>query len=175
MLLRTGATRRQAIATRRFDATWRRADRWGLVVTKPDQPPAGAELAAWLTAAADLAATTGRTAAAPAYESAVRRWPDAPTAWLGLGNARLAAGDLDGAETAYAAAVHVHPTDAAARNNLALLLARRGCVRAAHAEITRAADDARGTPFEADVADSLRQINASGTGNAGNCPTDLAR
>ena len=171
LLLRTGTTRRDAIAVARFDATWRRADRWGIVLVKPDEPPAGAEVDAWLTAAGELSATAGREVAAPAYAAAVRRWPGASQSWLGLGNALLAAGDVGGAEAAFTAAIRARPGDAASRNNVALLLAGRGCFQAATAAIGRARADARGTTFEAEVDDSARQIAQTATNDAALCPS----
>jgi tetratricopeptide (TPR) repeat protein len=170
ILLRSGATRRDAVATARFDATWRRADRWALVVVRPEDIPAGATAVAWLAAASELQATAGAAIAAPGYATAVRRWPDEPFAWFAEGNARLAAGDSQGAEAAFAAVLQRQSRNAPARNNLALLLARRGCVALARAEIAHAASDASGTPFEADIADSTREITARAATDPSSCP-----
>jgi hypothetical protein len=174
LLLRTGTSRRDVVAVTRFDATWRRADRWGIVLVKPDEPPADAELGAWLTAAGELSATAGREIAAPAYAAAVGRWPGASQSWLGLGNARLTAGDVSGAEAAFTSAIRIEPGAIAPRNNLALLLGGRGCFHAAMAAIGRARADARGTAFEAEVEDSARQIAGAPTDDAASCPSPNA-
>jgi hypothetical protein len=161
-LLRTGTTRRQPIAARRFLATWRRADAWGMVALRPGELPASASAGRYLEAASGLE-TAGRTAAAAlSYAAATARWPQQPLGWFALANVRLAQGQLADAEAAYRRSLTLDPAQPAARNNLALLLARRGCLDAARAEIGRARAQAAGTPFAAEVAASEREITALG-------------
>jgi tetratricopeptide (TPR) repeat protein len=82
----------------------------------------------YLKAAAALESVGQTQAAAQAYEAAVNRWPDNATAWLGLGNTRYQSGNLQEAEHSYRRAVLVDPGYLAAWNNLAEVLAQRGCV-----------------------------------------------
>jgi tetratricopeptide (TPR) repeat protein len=64
--------------------------------------------------------------AAVAYAAIAKRWPDSLPAWIGLGNAAYAAGDLDDAEAAFRTAARRHPNAAAAWNNLAHVLGQKG-------------------------------------------------
>ena len=160
-ILRSGTTRRQTLAARRFLATWRRADGFAFIVLRPGDLPAADDAGRYLQAVADLEATGQAGAARLAYEAAVQRWPQQPLAWLGLGNARFAAEERRGAEAALRRAVELDAGLVAARNNLALLLAGRGCRDAALAEIRVAARDAAGTAMAAAVEDSAHEIEAA--------------
>ena len=121
-------------------------------------------------AAQALAATAGPALATPAFEAAVMQWPDEGLTWFALGNARLSQDDPRGAEAAFGEALARHPGDAAARNNLALLLARRGCTVAARAQIERALADSAGTALAATVEESVAEIGADEPAAATGCP-----
>ena len=62
----------------------------------------------------------------PAIRRRWGRWPDSLGGLMGLGNARYALGDRDGARQAFAEAVGRHPEAAPAWNNLAVVLAELG-------------------------------------------------
>jgi cytochrome c-type biogenesis protein CcmH/NrfG len=85
-----------------------------------------AEERAYLTAAVGLERAAPPSAAAAAYAAATTRWPTSLGAWIGLGNARFAQGDLEGAAVAFGEAVRLHPASSAARHNLAETLDRLG-------------------------------------------------
>jgi tetratricopeptide (TPR) repeat protein len=127
VILRSGTTRRMVMPAGRFLRTWRLAGYWGLVVLRPGELPAQPSAEAYLKAAADLESVGQTRAAARAYGAAVKRWPDNAIAWLGLGNTYYQAGRLPDAESSYREAVRVDPGDLAAWNNLAEVLAERGC------------------------------------------------
>ncbi len=172
-ILRTGTTRRQQIAARRFLATWRRAGSWGIVALRPGELPRAVDARRYLEASNGLEAAGRTAAAALSYAAATARWPQEPLGWFGLANVRLTEGRFADAEAGYRQALALDPARPAARNNLALLLARRGCADAARAEIGRARADAGGTPFAAEVAASEAEIGAlratAGTPSA-DCP-----
>jgi predicted Zn-dependent protease len=110
--------------------------------------PARADQLEVLRAAAGLERVQRFDAATVAYAAILRRWPDNLGAAIGLGNARHAAGNLPGAESAFRAAVKQHPEAAAAWNNLAQVLAERGQRQEAIRAVTRggaAADQYRAT------------------------------
>jgi tetratricopeptide (TPR) repeat protein len=131
LILRSGVSRRQVMSAGRFLRTWRLAGYWGMVVLRPGELPAHPTAATYLQAAADLE-TVGQTqAAALAYGAAANRWPNNATAWLGLGNTHYQAGRLPAAEDSYREAVRVDPGYLAAWNNLAEVLAERGCYKTA--------------------------------------------
>ncbi|MGB7930849.1 MAG: PA2778 family cysteine peptidase [Gammaproteobacteria bacterium] len=131
VILRSGVTCRLVMPAGRFLRTWRLAGYWGLVVLRPGELPARPASATYLRAAADLEAVGQTQAAALAYGAAVTRWPNDATAWLGLGNTQYQSGRLPAAEDSYRQAVRADPGYLAAWNNLAEVLAERGCINAA--------------------------------------------
>jgi tetratricopeptide (TPR) repeat protein len=157
VILRSGTTRRVVMSAGRFLRTWRLAGYWGLVVLRPGELPARPSAATYLSAAADLESVGQTHAAALAYGAAVSRWPNDATAWLGLGNTHYQAGRLPAAEDSYRHAVCVDPGYLAAWNNLAEVLAERGCF---HAAIT-ILDDALARPGSTDaLRELLRQTRS---------------
>jgi tetratricopeptide (TPR) repeat protein len=126
LALRSGAERRRVVALDTFARTWARAEHWAVTVLPPDVLPASAGQEAVVAAAAGLERAGRAAEAAIAYHTILDRWQGSLTAALGRGNARYAAGDLDGAASAYRAALDRHPDAAALWNNLADVLAAQG-------------------------------------------------
>ena len=162
-LLRSGRHQRQQLAARRFLGTWRRGGNWGFIALRPGDLPADASALRFLDAAAALEALGNHTAASPAYEAAVARWPEETLAWFALANNRAALGQSAAAETAYREVLRIAPGQIPARNNLALLLAQRGCIADALAILEPARVAAADGPFAAEIADSRREIEARAT------------
>jgi tetratricopeptide (TPR) repeat protein len=157
VVLRSGVTCRLVMPAGRFLRSWRLARYWGLVVLRPGELPARPSPAAYLKSAADLEAVGQIQAAALAYGAAVTRWPDDATAWLGLGNTQYQSGRLPAAEDSYRQAVRADPGYLAAWNNLAEVLAERGCFNAAITTL----DNALARPGSTDVLrDLLRQTRS---------------
>lgn len=125
IILRSGQERRLVMSVDVFDRTWARADRWALAVLPPERLPATAEPGRYLDAVLALERAKQTGAARAGYASATRAWPDHLVAWMGLGNAAYALGDLAQAERAFREASRRHPQSAAAFNNLAHVLAQR--------------------------------------------------
>jgi len=127
-LIRLHSGRREDIATplRTFERTWRRAGGWALAVLPPGELPA-AELdeLTLLEAAVGLERAERPEAATQAYRAILERWPESLAAWIGLGNASYAMGDLATAEAAFATALDHHPDSSAARQNLTHVRAER--------------------------------------------------
>jgi len=122
LILRSGGERRWISGFTSFLNTWRRADEWGVVVMSPGQLPATAREEAYLRAALDLERSQSPETARTAFESAVARWPESPTAWLMLGNNAYAGDDWPGAIAAFRQAVTLAPDNPSAWNNLAYAL-----------------------------------------------------
>ncbi len=154
IILRSGTTRRKLMDASRFMRTWENAGAWGLLVLRPGELPARVDPGTYIRAAADLESVGQTRAAGEAYAAATAHWPDNATAWFGLGNTHYHLGELEVAEHAYRQALRADPGYLAAYNNLAMLLARRGCYPAALAtleqalELTRPDDSLRGTLLE---------------------------
>ena len=159
-LLRSGTDRRLEMRWQRFAAAWHRGGRWAVTTLKPGVIPAHADVARYVEAAAGLEAAGQRQEAGDAYDAAIKRWPEAPLAWLGLGNLAYGAGDLAAAAEAYQRAIALAPRDAAARNNLAQVLADAGCAAESRKQIERAAALAVGTGLAGAVEETRAKIDA---------------
>ncbi len=147
LILRSGTERRRKTDIDRFQKTWRRAGNWALVVLAPGRLPADPDLDRYLEAVAGLESAGRIETAIEAYAAAMRRWPDSPAVWYGLGNARFLGGSFDGADAAYRRSLALRPDNAAVRNNLAQSLLARHCLTAA-ADTVRAALMLNGTETE---------------------------
>ena len=171
-LLRSGSTPRQRLVARRFEASWDRADRFGLVLARPGEIPADATPSRYLVAASGLESAGRQAAAFQSYAAATARWPDDPAAAFADAGAKIAAGSPAAAEAAYRRLLDRVPGHTAARNNLAVLLARRGCTGAARRELERARASDTGR-YAADLADTSAEIaarSATAGVDAPDCP-----
>ncbi len=121
LLLHSGTTERMPISLNAFENTWARGDHWAMVALAPQQLPATASPAPLADAIVALERVKP-AAAAQAYATALRRWPNNHSFLLGRGNAAYATGQLQDARTAYAAATQAQPDFADAWNNLAQVL-----------------------------------------------------
>ena len=176
LLLRSGTTERLRMRRTWFESSWRRADRWAIVTVPPGEVPATATAERYLRAAADLESVDQRDAAARAYAAAASRWPENPLARVALANAQLAEGRAELAERTLREAVRAGAADAIVHNNLADLLARRGCRNGALAQLRLAVNPA--TPLAAPIAGAIEatrlEIEAMSAGAAGEEPADCA-
>jgi len=125
-VLRSGGERRLLVSTRRFFATWLRADTWGIVVVAPDARPDDLPPAAWLKAAAGLESVGRHGAALAAFEAALERWPAEPTALLGRANNLYLLGRHEDAAQGWLAVLAVQPEHAVALHNLVMLRVEQG-------------------------------------------------
>ncbi|MFO1425421.1 MAG: PA2778 family cysteine peptidase [Steroidobacteraceae bacterium] len=170
VLLRSGRDRRHRMGEGRFDDSWRWAGRWGLVMLEPGGAiPEWAEQGAYLEAVAALEALPAtRAAAGAAYLEATRRWPQAPLAWLGLGNVEYAADRRLAARDAWWRAAGLAPDSAPIRNNLATVRGALGCREAALAAAPRAVELAGEGPFAAAARATLAEVarGAEASGDA---------
>jgi tetratricopeptide (TPR) repeat protein len=170
LILRSGTTERLVTGTNRFMRTWDRGERWALVVLEPDQMPANPDLDRYVKAAASLEAVGRLDAAARAYSRAREEWPQSVWPPLGMANISYKRGDLTAAVSGYAAALALDPNNVVAHNNLAEILATRGCVDRAQMHIEQAAASARGTTLESGVSATKRQIEAAVKHAGASCP-----
>ena len=125
IILNSGPIRSLHRPWRVFENTWG-PDFWGMMVLPPSRLPATAKEKEWLDASVGLERARQWAAAAEAYETAVRHWPQSHDAWIGLGNARYSLGNADGAVEAFRRATEVRPDSGIAFNNLAFVLDELG-------------------------------------------------
>ncbi len=141
VILRSGIDQRRVTALTTFLRTWRRSNFWGFVVLRPTELPTDVDRLRYLKAVAALE-TAGRSdEAATAWRTALRVWPNNPVALFGLGNVLLAAGDNVSAEGCFRKMLESDPASGAARNNLAMSLARQDRHEEALREIAIALKD----------------------------------
>ena len=139
IILRSGTERREVMSLRHFERTWRLAEHWALTVHHPGDLPATARPQRFLEAVAALERLPDHGAAGAGYSAALKRWPEAVAAWIGLGNVRYAEGRYAAAEEAYRGAVNADPGHPAAHHNLAWALIRQDRPEEAFAAAERAA------------------------------------
>lgn len=156
--LRSGTERRLVMSLDDFDRSWALADRWAIVALPPDQLPASALEADYVSAATSLERVMPAQGA-KAYETALARWPANLLARLALGNAAYRQADLAGAQAHYAQATADHPQSGDAWNNLAQVLLERGEPVQAMRAVRQAID--LGGPRLAHYQDTLRAIEVS--------------
>jgi tetratricopeptide (TPR) repeat protein len=121
-VLRSGGERREITRHVRFDATWRRADRWALVLLDPAEEPGNLPPRAYLGAAADLENVGAHHLALAAFRTAAAAWPEEPNAWLGAANNLYYLQRHEDAAAAYRRVLADHPEHVVALHNLTLLL-----------------------------------------------------
>ena len=137
--LRSGPERRAEMSFTTLEHTWARGGRWAVAVLPPERLSATALEADALQAALGFERAAPPARAAVAYASFLARWPGHLLAQLGLGNARLAAGDAVGAAQAFEAAAQQHDSAIAWINLVHAQLAagQRPAARAAAAQAQR--------------------------------------
>lgn len=134
LVLRSGTEMRHVVNLSVFERTWARAQHWALVVTTSDEVPATATERSFIEAVAVLESQRRYSAAIHAYQAALQRWPNSVVARFGLANSAFGQRDLPRAEREYRALLVQLPGNAAAWNNLALvLLGQRRCAEAEEA------------------------------------------
>lgn len=156
LVLRSGTERRRLTGISTFLRTWRRSDYWAMVVLRPDQRPARVDRGRYLEAIAALEQAGRLEEAFVAWNTALAMWPADPVATFGLANVHLAQGRFGDAERLYRALLAQDGGLLAARNNLALALARQG----RFADALRAVDAALDAAADAAMRDELAHTRA---------------
>ena len=162
VILRSGTEQRLVMPAGKFMRTWDLAERWGLVLLPPGELPAAPDRARYFAAVAGLEAAGHHAEAAHAWQAALEPWPGDPVALFGHATASHLAGDDATAYDAYMALLAQEPAHAAGLNNLASLLADRGCPVAAHIMARQALETATpGSAIAAAARDTLQRLEAA--------------
>ncbi|MBI5556313.1 MAG: PA2778 family cysteine peptidase [Deltaproteobacteria bacterium] len=159
IILHSGKVQNDRLSLRVFNNIWARGEYWGLLVLPPGELPAIAEENAWIQAVAGLERTGQREASVTAYETARTKWPASFGAWLGLGNARYASGDMNGAAVAFERATRLFPESGPAFNNLAAALGKLGKRDEALTAARKAVE--LGGPLQEEFRQTINEIEAS--------------
>jgi hypothetical protein len=141
VILRSGTEQRRVERGSRFLRSWQRGSNWAFVALEPGELAATATAGAYVRALAGAEPLLEAAAAERGYQAALARWPGDELVLFAAAGQRHTAGDLDGATALYRRLLTAAPQHAAARNNLANVLAARGCHAEALAEARRALAD----------------------------------
>jgi hypothetical protein len=174
VILRSGTEQRRIERESHFLRSWQRSANWAFVALTPGELPASASPGAYVRALAGAEPLLGAAAAERGYRAALERWPTDELVLFAAAGQRYAAGDLRAATALYRGLLEMAPQHAAARNNLANVLAERGCpvealaeARAALAALSPA--DPLGDAIRDTVAE-LERAASAGTSPAAACP-----
>ncbi|HEY8519658.1 MAG TPA: PA2778 family cysteine peptidase [Gammaproteobacteria bacterium] len=159
VILRSGTERRRAERLRRFERSFERGGRWAFVALEPGTLPATADPLLYVRALAGAERLLDPDDAVRAHAAALELWPDEPAVLFAAAARAHADGRLEEAARLYRRLLERAPGDAAARNNLANVLADGGCLDAALRE-ARAALAAAGadSPLAAAIEDTVASL-----------------
>jgi len=158
-VLRSGDTKRHLMGSRSFLRAWHRADYWGIVALRSDELPVNAVADKYLRSVAAIESVGDTATAVSAYRTATIRWPQNGLAWLGLGNASYANGELDAARNAYQMLLDIEPDNVIALNNLAQVYGEQECHNHALATVNTALVIAdTGDPLHPYLRQTLQEI-----------------
>jgi hypothetical protein len=170
VILRSGTEQRREERAARFLRSWSRGEHWAFVVLEPGELPATAEPGAYVRALAGASRFLSDGGADAAFASALERWPDDELVLFAAAGRELESRDWPQAEALYRRLLGVAPANTAARNNLANVLAERGCNAAALTEARAAlAATPPGDPLHAAIADTVATLQASATPSSASC------
>ncbi|MBU0908196.1 MAG: PA2778 family cysteine peptidase [Proteobacteria bacterium] len=126
IILHSGTIANERLSLRIFNNIFERSDYWGLLVLPPEELPATAREEAWIEAVLGLERAGQNKAAIRAYKTALDRWPENFSAWIGLGNCQYRLDDLEAAAKSFGRAIRLDPKSGPALNNLAYVLWKLG-------------------------------------------------
>ncbi len=127
IVLRSGDQKRHITSASRFIRSWQRAGYWGVLALSPGEMPASPDADKYVRSVSAVEAIGDIESAVAGYHAATERWPERPLAWLGVGNAYYAQGDLDAAESAYRRILAMDSDHLIALNNLSQVQIDREC------------------------------------------------
>ena len=158
-ILRSGDQKRHVTSASRFVRTWQRAGYWGALSLQPGEMPASPDADKYVRSVAAVEAIGDIASAAAGYHAATERWPEHSLAWLGMGNAYYAQGNLDSAESAYKRILSMDSDHLIALNNLSQVQIDRGCFKDASATLDAALSAAKSdTTIYRTIQETRRQI-----------------
>ena len=158
-ILRSGDQKRHLTSASRFTRTWQRGEYWGVLVLEPGELPASPDADKYVRSVAAVEAIGDIHSAVVGYGAATERWPEHSLAWLGLGNAYYAQGDLDSAESAYKTLLSMDSAHLIALNNLSQVQMERGRFEDASATLGAALSVAKAnTTIYRALQESCREI-----------------
>lgn len=129
--LHTGANKNYVVSMSVFEFTWKRSNRWAMVVLPAGKIPNDRNQINILQAAVDLEEVGQVPAANQTYQAITKRWPDSFVALMGAANTHLQLKQPKQATSFYLRANKVKPTEADVYNNMAYSLLGQECAQSA--------------------------------------------
>jgi hypothetical protein len=173
VVLRSGTEERRVESARRFLRSWQRGEQWAFIAVAPGDLPATAAAGPFVRALAAAEPLLATGDVARGYAAALDRWPTDELALLAAAGAHHTRGDLVAATARYRELLAIAPTHVVARNNLANVLATRGCYRAAlgeaRAALAAAATDERWRDAVADTVATIERDSPAGSVDPPGC------
>jgi tetratricopeptide (TPR) repeat protein len=126
IVLHSGTTENYVVNLETFERTWQRANKWAMVVMRPENIPASADALSYLKAISVFEKQGQLSIALQAYQAVVNQWPNELIATMGLGNVYYQLDQLENAKSAYLRAIALDAQYAPAHNNLAQVLLDKG-------------------------------------------------
>jgi hypothetical protein len=165
VILRSGTERRRLERSARFLRSWGRGDNWAFVAIRPGAVPATATPARYVRALAGAEGVLPSGDTRAAYDTALAQWPQDDLVLFAAAARRHGERDSQGAAALYRRLLALQPNHAAARNNLANVLAEQGCYREALSQ-ARAALEAIdiGSALYAAISDTVASIESASDG-----------
>jgi tetratricopeptide (TPR) repeat protein len=137
LILRSGDQRRYIMNTTTFMRSWALSEFWAMVILPPGEMPVTPDEGRYISGIVALEAISSPSISERFYTVALSHWPENTLANFGLGNSQYALGKNLQAEVSFRRVLALQPAHTAASNNLAYLLAQRGCKAAALEETER--------------------------------------
>lgn len=125
--LHSGANKNYAVSMSVFEFTWKRSNRWAMVVLPTDTLPNDRNLINALQAVVDLEEVGQIQAANQAYRTITKRWDKSFVAIMGAANTYLNLGKPEHATPFYLRASELKPERGDVYNNLAYSLLGQSC------------------------------------------------
>lgn len=162
VILRSGTKRRRAERGVRFLRSWRRGHDWAFVALHPGALPATATPSLYVKALAGAEHLLPADGADAAFDVALRRWPHEELVLFAAASHDYGRRDLTAAAALYRRLLERAPANAAARNNLANVLAEQGCHAAALREARTALESiGKDSDLYASIADTMATLEAN--------------
>ena len=156
--LHTGLNKNYVVSMSVFEHTWKRSNRWALVVLPAGTLPNDRNLINALQAAVDLEQVGQIKTANLSYKAIAKRWEDSFVAVMGAANTHLALNQPQDATSQYMRAIELKPRRADIYNNLAYSLLAQSCYEPSLTSIECAVTLDTSNP---EYHDSLKEITES--------------
>jgi len=162
LTLRSGKHRNYSVNLTLFEKTWRRGERWAVVIVDPRKLPETAQESGVMKSTNELELIGEVSAALEAYKAMIERWPENSLAYFAAGNVSYGLGLYLHASDFFNGYIERSPESPEGWNNLAFSLSALHCHENAAAAMNCALQLSPGNP---DFLESYAEISAIQSSN----------